>query len=106
MAQDYKPKLIKKGGKSEMFRFDVDYTKPSILNDYKKLANNITQSADMFGRLPLIIFTITSFGTYYFYKKNKLKTAAAFGAIPMFFLIQPITRRLIKPFKPNKEPQN
>ena len=59
MAQDYKPKLIKKGGKSEKFRFDVNYTKPSILNDYKKLANNITQPSDWFGYFPLVLFVKT-----------------------------------------------
>ena len=97
------PQLRKKEGKSEKFRFDVDYMKPSILNDYKKLANMVTQPADMFGRLPLIIFTITSVGTYYFYKKNKLKTAAAFGALPLYFLLTPIIKRVSQPFKePNK----
>ena len=102
MAQE--PKLRKKAGKSEKFRFDVDNMKPSILNDYKKLVNNLTQPSDWFGHLPLVLFGITTYGTYYYYKKNKLKTAAAFGALPMFFLLLPITKRLTN--KPNKEAQN
>jgi hypothetical protein len=101
MAQTQK--LQKKGGSS--FRFEVDYTNPSILNDYKKLANNFIKPADIFGYLPLIALGITSFGTYYFYKKNKLKTAAVFGAPILFIFSQPIIKRLT-PKRNIEEPRN
>ena len=74
----------------------------SIINDYKRLANNITQPALMFGYLPLILFGITSYGTYYFYKKNKLKTAAVFGAPLLFIFSQPIIKRLTPKNKTNQ----
>ena len=75
----------------------------TIVNDYKKLVNMIVSPSDWFGYLPLVLFGITTYGTYYFYKKNKLKTAAAFGALPVYFFIQPITRRIMKPYKSKSE---
>jgi len=95
---------IIKEGKGEMLKYnnlqiEVNDDNSSLLNDYKKLANSITRRSPWIGRFPLFMFAITTFGTYYFYKKNKLKTAAVFGSIPMYFILQPIKSRLIKPFK-------
>jgi len=75
----------------------------TIINDYKQLVNMIVQPSDWFGYLPLVLFGITTYGTYYYYKKNKLKTAAVLGALPVYFLTQPLTRRLIKPYQPKSE---
>tara|TARA_R110001592_G_scaffold270845_1_gene537314 strand:+ start:2743 stop:3045 length:303 start_codon:yes stop_codon:yes gene_type:complete len=92
-------KLYKNKGGSLRFEKTQDNT---ILNDYKKLANFITQPAYMFGYLPLVLFGITTYGTYYYYKKNKLKTAAVFGA-PLFFIFsQPMVRRLTPKNKTNQ----
>ena len=71
----------------------------SIVEDYKRIVNSIIIPSNWFGYLPLVIFGLTTYGTYYYYKKNKLKTAAVIGAIPMAYLLSPITRRLTKPLQ-------
>ncbi len=80
----------KKGGS---LRIEVGQ-KDTIINDYKRLANSIIQPSAFVGYLPLILYGMTFYGTYYFYKKNKLKTAAVFGAPLLFIFSQPIINRL------------
>ena len=53
-------KQYKNKGGSLRFEKTQDNT---ILNDYKKLANMITQPSDWFGYLPLVLFGITTYGT-------------------------------------------
>ena len=93
-------KQYKKTGGS--LRIEVDERNPSILNDYKRIANTIIQPMPFIVYFPLILFGITSYGTYYFYKKNKLKTAAVFGAPLLFIFSQPIINRLTPKNKTNQ----